>query len=197
MAEDNTFLEFIHRIRSGDEDAATELVRRYEPLIRREVRLRLEDQRLSRLFDSVDVCQSVLCSFFVRAAAGQFDLEHPAQLVRLLATMARNKLVTAVHQQQRQRRDNRRNAGDGELEAAMGQDPTPSRQVAGKELLELFRQRLTTEEREVADLRSQGYGWNEVAARVGGTPEARRKQLARAVERVALEMGIDEGILED
>ncbi len=39
----------------------------------REVRLHLEDSRLSRSLDSVDVSQSVLASFFVRAAAGEYD----------------------------------------------------------------------------------------------------------------------------
>jgi hypothetical protein len=31
-----------------------------------------------------DICQSVMASFFVRAAAGQFNLERPDELIRLL-----------------------------------------------------------------------------------------------------------------
>ena len=77
MAESSEFSEFIRRIRAGDDQAARELVERYEPVIRRQVRVRLSDPRLSSLFDSADVCQSVMASFFVRAAAGQFDLEQP------------------------------------------------------------------------------------------------------------------------
>ena len=86
MSASDDFKELVGRMRAGDDDAAAELVRQYEPLIRREVRLRLEDRRLRRTFDSMDVCQSVLASFFVRAAAGQYDLDEPAQLVRLLVT---------------------------------------------------------------------------------------------------------------
>jgi hypothetical protein len=41
-------------------------------------------------------------------------------------------------------------------------------------------------------MRSQGLSWEEVAAALGGTAEARRKQLARAVDRVVGEMGLDE-----
>jgi hypothetical protein len=33
----------------------------------------------------MDVCQSVLMSFFVRAASGQFDLDRPEDLARVLA----------------------------------------------------------------------------------------------------------------
>src|SRR5262247_599815 len=95
-----TFAEFVRRIRAGDGQAAAEMVRRYEPLIRREVRLRTEDRRLARVFDSMDVCQSVLASFFVRTAAGQYDLDRPEQLLQLLVTMARNKLVSAARRQQ-------------------------------------------------------------------------------------------------
>ena len=84
MSHEEDFVEAIRRIRAGDEQAATELVRRYEPLIRREVRLHLEDQRLLRLFDSMDVVQSVLASFFIRTAAGEYDLESPEQLAGLL-----------------------------------------------------------------------------------------------------------------
>src|SRR6516165_5183365 len=103
----NSFLTFLDRVRTGDQKAAAELVRRYEPEIRREVRLRLRDPRLRRDFDSMDICQSVLASFFVRAALGQYELDRPEQLLKLLVTMTRNKLVHQVRRQRRQRRDNR------------------------------------------------------------------------------------------
>jgi len=68
--EEPSFAEFIRRVRAGDERAAAELVERYEPAIRRAVRVRLRDPRLRRLIESVDICQSVLATFFVRAALG-------------------------------------------------------------------------------------------------------------------------------
>jgi hypothetical protein len=59
-------------------------------------------------------------------------------------------------------------------------------------LLHTFQQRLTPEERQVAELRAQGREWPEIAAQVGGTPGGRRKQLSRAIARVARELGLDE-----
>jgi RNA polymerase sigma-70 factor (ECF subfamily) len=142
----------------------------------------------------MDVCQSVLASFFVRAAAGQYDLDDPGQLVRLLVTMARNKLASRARQQHRQRRDQRREAeGADGLEAAARDSPSPSRVLEGKDLLAAFLERLSEEERRIAELRGQGLGWEEVAVALGGTAQARRKQLARAAERVADELGLDEG----
>ena len=77
--------------------------------------------------------------------------------------------------------------------ALAGRDPTPSSVVAGKELLEEARKRLSQEERRLVELRGQGLSWEEVAASLGGTAGARRNQLARALDRVAQELRLSEG----
>ena len=196
-----SFGELIARVRAGDEQAAADLVRRYEPAIRRAARVRLVDTRLNRLLDSMDICQSVMASFFVRAALGQFELETPDQLLRLLATMARNKLAGQVKGHRAARRDFRRVAAaqgdrDGEADAGAeqiaGQDPTPSRDLAARELLEEALRRLSPEEKRILDCREQGGQWSQIAEELGSTPEAIRKRLARAVDRVAHELGLDE-----
>lgn len=187
------YSDFIRRIREGDEEAAGELVRRYEAEIRLEVRswLRLRNPALRRVFDSMDICQSVLASFFARAAIGEYDLDEPSQLIRLLVGMARNKVAEQARHHQRQRRDVRR-TGDVDLEGGMipHTQATPSRLASGRELLEKLRQRLSEEERSIADLRAKGHDWASVASHLGGTAEARRKQLARAVARVEDELGL-------
>jgi RNA polymerase sigma-70 factor (ECF subfamily) len=80
MTPDHSFHDLVRRVRSGDDAAAAKLVRHYGPALRRAVRTRLTDPELRRLLDSMDICQSVLASFFVRAA-GQYDL-HPDLPVR-------------------------------------------------------------------------------------------------------------------
>src|SRR5262249_38116377 len=154
----------------------------------------LEDQRLCRLFDSMDVCQSVLASFFVRAAVGQYDLENTENLLKLLVRMARNKLASAARRQRRQRRDQRRPAPNGGRgrESLAGEDPSPGRQVAGQELLERFLGELDAEERQLVELRGQGLTWADVAQQLGGTAQARRMQLSRAADRVARRLGLDD-----
>ena len=197
MDDGDSFASFIRRIRAGDARAAEELLQKYEPAIRLEVRLRLRDSRLRRLFDSMDICQSVLGSFFVRAAAGQYDLDQPEQLLKLLVSMVRNKVAYHARRHQAQSRDHRRNqAIDPDQWQVAAADPTPSQVVAGKELLQEFRRRLTKEERQLADLRAQDQGWVAIAAQLGGTAQARRMQLARAVERVARELGLEESSYE-
>jgi RNA polymerase sigma factor (sigma-70 family) len=194
MLEIEAFRDAIQRIRGGDEQAAAELVRQYEPLIRREVRLQLHDRRLCRLFDSMDVCQSVLASFFVRTAAGQYELDKPQDLVGLLVTMARNKVALAARKHYRQRRDTRRTApaGHDALGAVADAQPSPSQEVCHRELMQHVRRLLSEEELQIAELRSQGSSWADIAAQLGGSAQARRMQLARAVERVLRRLGVEE-----
>jgi RNA polymerase sigma-70 factor (ECF subfamily) len=140
----------------------------------------------------MDICQSVMANLFVRAAAGQFDLKEPDDLTKLLVTMTRNKVAEKIRRQHRRRRDNRRTMSGVEEPALVGEDPSPSRVLAGKELLEEVRQRLGEDERRLVELRGQGLSWEEVAASLGGTAGARRNQLARALDRVALELKLDD-----
>src|SRR4051812_14712870 len=194
MSPDDPFIALVRRVRAGDEQAATELVQFYAPAIRRTVRFQLQDPRLRRTLDSMDVCQSVLGSFFARAALGQFQLDTPDQLLRLLVTMARNKVAEEARRPAVRFQDRRGvEPGDDPAIEPVAPGDSPSQLAAGRDLLEAFRKRLTEDERALADLRSQGREWTEIAAERGENPEALRKRLARALNRVAQELGLDAG----
>src|SRR5262249_59143396 len=132
------FSTLIERVRAGDQQAAADLVRRYEPEIRREVRFLLRDPFLRRSFDSMDVCQSVMGSFFMRAALGEYDLGKPEDLIRLLISMTRNKVVDATRRQRAQRRDHRRATSLEAVDLA-SVTPGPSQVAEGRELLAVIR----------------------------------------------------------
>jgi RNA polymerase sigma factor (sigma-70 family) len=193
MSDGLSFQELLQLVRAGDQDAARTLVQRYEPTIRRVVQLRLTDTRLATHLESLDICQSVLASFFVRLRAGQYVIEHPEQLLKLLVTIARNKLASQARAQQRQRRDYRRIQAGGlneELLAAAG--PSPSQQVECEELVREAERLLSPKERQLVEMRKDGLEWGEIAEKLGGSPEALRKQLARAVDRVAHQLQLDD-----
>jgi RNA polymerase sigma-70 factor (ECF subfamily) len=192
MSGPASFQDLLGRARAGDEQAAAELVRRYEPAIRRAARLRLRDSRLGRILDSMDICQSVLASFFVRNALGQYDLDTPEQLLRLLATMTRNKLVNQMHRQRAARRDLRRVAAGIEAVEVAADHPGPSSLVAARELLQEARRRLSPEELQLLERRERGDNWAAIAAELDGNPETLRKRLNRAIDRVAHQIGLDE-----
>jgi RNA polymerase sigma-70 factor (ECF subfamily) len=192
MPEETGFEELMRRVRAGDAQAAEVLVRRYEPTIRRVVRVRLVDTRLQRAFDSMDVCQSVFGSFFVHAALGDYELTTPEQLLGLLVSMSRKKVIDQARRAGAARRDFRRvkEGAAGQEKHWQSADPSPSQEVAGRELLEEFRRRLSEEERQLADQRAAGRNWPDIAAERGASPEAVRKQLTRAIERVSRELGL-------
>ena len=189
------FEEFLCRIRAGDEAAAAQLVEEYEPLIRREVRMRLTDPSLFRLVSASDVCQSVLLSFFLRAAAGQYELETPEDLRKLLLRMARNKVAGQARRMRCRPADARR-APPGSLERLelVLESPPPARAVASRDLLREVLERLPDEERQLAELRGQGLTWPQVSTKLGGTAEGRRKQLARALDHVLKDLGLQDDV---
>jgi RNA polymerase sigma-70 factor (ECF subfamily) len=183
----------LDRVRAGDQQAATELVRRYEPALRRLVRLRLRNRQLRRLIDSSDVCQAVLLRFFVRVATGPSDIDRPEQVLKLLATMARTQVVNAALHQQAAKRDCRRIAeGRAEDRDRPARGSSPSEHAAAAELLDKARHLLAPDEWRLLQLRKEGREWAEIARQLGGTAEGVRKQLARAVARVTRALGLAE-----
>jgi RNA polymerase sigma-70 factor (ECF subfamily) len=187
--ENELFRHLIRRVRAGDAEAATQLVRRYEREIRRAVRVRLANPALGRVLDSTDLCQSVLGRFFVRVASGQFELDRPEQLLKLLVTMARNRLRDHARRLRARKGDRHLEGGDEVLKGVPAGEASPSRVLAGRELLARVLARLPPPERYLAEQRAQGREWAGLAAEVGGSPEALRKRLGRALDRVLRELG--------
>ncbi len=186
MSEDPTFEALMERVRAGDEQAAADLVRLYEGRVRREVR-RCLTPRLGRVMDSADICQSVLANFFRRAKAGEFDLKDPAQLTRLLLTMARHRLIDHARKPA-----NRLPTAEGSqmVNAAPAKEEAPADAASRVELLRRIHGLLTPEERYLADQRALDRPWADIAAELGGSPERLRKKLERALNRAAEEAGL-------
>jgi RNA polymerase sigma-70 factor (ECF subfamily) len=191
--EEPTFPQLIQRVREGDGEAAAVLVRRYESAVRRAARFRLGDAGLCAILDSVDVCQSVFANFFVRAAAGQYEIAEPEQLLKLLVKMVRNKVIDHASKERAERRHHRQVALErGVEENAVAKTPPPDQAVAVHELYQEAYRRLSPEERRLVDLRNAGHDWASIASEQGRTPIALRKQFSRALNRVASQLGIDD-----
>lgn len=184
--DEQEFVTFVARIRKGDPNAAEELLRRYEPLVRRQVRMQLSDTRMTRLYESVDYAQSVFASFFFRAAGGEYQLDDPQSLIRLLVQMTRNKVASGARRQLSNKRDGARRDVDSQVfQGKADRGDSPSQMVSFREMVHRAEQQLSTEELAIVELRREGSSWEEVAAKLGGTAQARRMQHARAMERVS------------
>ncbi len=110
-----TFRDLIARIRSGDHEAVRLLQEEYGEALEREVRFALYDSRLRRIIGESDVCQSVLMRFCVGLWAGNYEIETPAQLLALLKTMVRSRVVDWARYAKSDRRDIRRSEPLGDF----------------------------------------------------------------------------------
>ncbi len=189
MNQSKMFQDLMLRVRAGEPQAAEELVRQYEPQIRRRIRVQMDGTSARRFLDSADIFQSVAAQFFVKVTAGGFRLEHPAQLAALLMTMARNKLVDKL----RREKGNITEGYEAALDALPSREPDPGRQFALKDLFAKVMQKLKPVERAVADLRfTEGMDWPEINEKLGEErhSDAARKRLHRALDRVLEELGL-------
>lgn len=183
---DAEFVALLAQVRHGDEPACGQFVARFGPELARVVRVRLVEPLLQAAVDTADICQSVLLDFFVRVRLGQYELAAPNDLVRLLTTMARHKLLNHV----RRVRTGRVVRADDQLALMPANDETPSATVMVADLIEKAAHLLTAEERQLAELRRAGQEWAAIAQVTGDSPESARKRLARALDRVCLQLGL-------
>ena len=188
------FDDLIARVRAGDQSAATELVKVYEPEIRRDVRLRLANSQLRRTLDSTDICQSIFGNFFVRATLGQFDFERPEALLGLLARMAKNKLIDRQRRETAQQPNGSAKMVYGEIAGELHpKSPTqsPSSEVAANDLQARIESSLSEDELKIAKMRRDGFSWDEISEEFGETTDALRKRLTRAGDRILSELDLD------
>lgn len=188
MADDKRFQRLIQLVRQGDETAAEAVVRAYEPHIRRVVRIRMEDPVLRKALDSMDICQSVLASFFLRAATGQYEIDTPQQLVKLLAVMTRNKIQDWRRKQLAACRDRRRDNPIGNSDHLVVDAESPSQAAAAKELYQQALELMSETERDLVQQWACVASWEQIAKDGGASPDAVRMRIRRCVDRVARQL---------
>ena len=161
---------FIARIRAGDEEAATELLRRYEAKVRLVVRRQLP-RLLRSKFDSLDFLQSVWGSFFHRVRTGPTDIEDEPNLVAFLAWAARNRVFDEYRRASSQKHDVRREeplwAGSDRTVELVAPLETPSEVAQAHETFERLQDLVPEDRRQVLALKAEGYSCREIGERLG------------------------------
>lgn len=190
---EENFEKFLAALRKGDEKAVEELVRLCEPQLRRIARTRLAEGHLRREADSMDIVQSVLTSFLHHAAAGDFLIETPDQLLRLLRTMALNRLRDLARKggaAARKRTAQDQVGNNTPAYAIQGNEPSPSEHIVVEDMLDRFLKVLSPEARSIHHWRASGWSWNEIAAELKAPSNTVRIRFARETLRVARELGL-------
>jgi RNA polymerase sigma-70 factor (ECF subfamily) len=160
--------ELLARIKSGDEEAARELLTRYESKVRLVVRRQLPRLLRSR-FDSLDFLQSVWASFFYKIRTGPNDLREERNLIAFLAWAARNKVIDEYRRAGTQRQDINREESleiKRDKDACLAAGDTPSQLVQAHETYDRLRDLLPEGQRIILELKAAGYSCREIGDRL-------------------------------
>jgi RNA polymerase sigma-70 factor (ECF subfamily) len=176
------------RLRSGDDDAATQVFNRFAWQIIALARSRLQEATRGKI-DPEDILQSVLRSFFTRHRDGHFDVQNWEHLWGILTVITVRKCGRIMDYYGAARRDVRHEVSLERLPESGGhahlfaREPTPSEATMLLELVEQLLRGLPPEDREIAVLHLQGYTAFEIRDRVGRTARTVRRILERVRKR--------------
>lgn len=174
----------VHLWRSGDQDAAKKLFERYVEKLVALAKRRISE-RLSARIDAEDVVQSVFRTFFLRAREGQFKIQDPDDLCRLLARMTVHKTLRKVEHHTAAKRDagaELRQGQDAQQRLAEFLDREPSPDAANMFLdqLEHFMTQLKPAEQQILEMRMQGHSTEEIAEKL----HTYDRKIRRVMERI-------------
>ncbi len=183
MAQEQTFANLMRRLEDGDQEAATEVFRRYTHRLIALARKTL-DARSRALLSGSDLAQEVLNSFFQRQARDPYDLDNENALWGLLAEITLRK----CHKWNRYYAARKRDAsGNISLQVADADEvwdvadgaPSPDDvAVLAETVAELYRG-LKENEHTICAMRLQGFQVREIAAHLNLTEETVSRKLGR------------------
>ena len=157
--------------RQGDEEAARQIVHRYMDRLLMLARRRIS-QRLASRVDPEDVVQSVFRTFFKRLQEGQFVFSGQDDLCKLLVRITLHKTLRHIAFHKAAKRDPGLETEQGEhhrerLLALLDGEPSPEATVAFVDQLEHFLGQLRPQERQILEMRLQGYSNEEIGKQLG------------------------------
>jgi RNA polymerase sigma-70 factor (ECF subfamily) len=186
MTEDGSTLRaLLDQLRRGDDAAATEVFRAYEPFLRLVVRRQLS-AALRAKFDSADVVQSVWADLLrgFRTAGWQFpDADH---LRAFLVKATRNRFIDRLRRHLVELEHAQPLPGSDADGVPPSPEPDPSEVAQADELWERLLATATPTHAEVLRLKRQGRSLAEIAAATGLHESSVRRilyDLARRLER--------------
>ncbi len=175
-----TDASLLRRYQTGEQDAATELYRRYAGRLLRLAAGQTTADVDARA-DAEDIVQSVFRTFFRRAARGEYELPAGDELWKLLLVIGLNKVRAVAGFHKAAKRDVRQTAGGPAFDKAAEREETAD--TTALHLLELtigeMLAPLPQGHRQIVELRIAGHEVADIAATVG--------RAKRSVERILQE----------
>jgi RNA polymerase sigma-70 factor (ECF subfamily) len=180
--------------RGGDQAAAQQLFDRYVNRLLGVAKRRIS-QRLSGRIDAEDVVQSVFRTFFVRARDGQFSVEDPDDVCKLLARITVHKVLRQVEHHTAAKRDAGAETSHGEdsqqrMAEVLDREPSPEAANLFVDQLEKLLAQLKPEEQQILEMRMQGHGTEEIAAKLK-TYDRKIRRVMERIRGLAEQMGMN------
>jgi RNA polymerase sigma-70 factor (ECF subfamily) len=184
MSESTEAQALVELWRAGDQQAAKQLFDQYVDRLVALARRRIS-QRLSSRVDPEDVVQSVFRTFFGRLKAGQFSIQNVDDLTKLLVRITVHKTLRQVEHHEAAKRTTNQETGQASvshdrLTDLLDREPTPAEANSFLDQLEHFLSSLKPLERQVLELRMQGYSNEEIATQLGTYD----RKVRRVMERI-------------
>jgi RNA polymerase sigma-70 factor (ECF subfamily) len=184
----------LERFRSGDESAAEQLFREYEPFLQGLVRRRLPSRMRGR-FDSVDIVQSAWASLIDGFRESRWRFPDAANFRAFLTRVTLCRLYDRARQAGNQ---TEREVPIHDLEGGIpGVEPRPSEYAQAETVWQLLLAECPPEHRPVLRLRRLGFTCEEIGERIGLHPGSVRRVLRLLARRVAFDSSGNENIPSD
>lgn len=188
--DSNRLADFLIRIHQGDEDAARELLRRYEAEVRLVVRRQLPRLLRSR-FDSLDFLQSVWGSFFRRMRDAPTEFEDSRHLVAFLARAAKNKVIDEYRRAGSRKQDMHREEplwSDGRNPRDLADTiDSPSEVAQAHEAYTRLLDLLPEERQSIVKMKAEGLSSKDIGDRLGIS----ERTVQRVLEELRRRVGSD------
>lgn len=169
------------RLRHGDAQAAEELLKQYEPILRVIVRRQLSPP-LRRKFDSVDIVQSVWADVFGGFRQDRWEFADAAHLRAFLVRSARNRLINRARQQKFEMTQ-----PDYLLQEPMDDaQGSPSEELEADELWDRMLALCPPAHQDILRFRRQGYSIDEIAQQTNLHPGSIRRIFYNLARRLAV-----------
>lgn len=182
--------DFLIRIHQGDQEAARELLTRYEAEVRLVVRRQLPRLLRSR-FDSLDFLQSVWGSFFRRMRDAPTEFEDSRHLVAFLARAAKNKVIDEYRRAASRKQDMHREEplwSDGRQTQDLADSiDSPSEVAQAREVYGRLLDLLPEERQAILKLKADGLSSKDIGTRLGMSERTVQRVLEDLRRRVESE----------
>lgn len=167
----------IRRLRTGSQDAATQLYLRYAQRLRSLGQAKCSRDLAARV-DSDDIVQSVFRTFFRRVEKGDYDVPDGEDLWKLFLVIGLHKIQAKGAFHRAAKRDMRVSQGGDQLDFAAEDSDATSLSILQMTIDEVLND-LSPAHREIINLRIEGHDVAAIAERIGRSK--------RSVERILQE----------